>query len=48
MTCPQLDENNLCKLHGTDKKPEMCKRFDAEHTVGFLITEGCIIDGNAK
>ena len=48
MTCPQLGDDNLCKLHDTDDKPAMCKRFDSEHTVGFLITEGCIIDGNAK
>ena len=46
--CPQLDDTNRCKLHGTDKKPKMCCRFDSENTTGFIITEGCIINGNAK
>ena len=41
--CAQLDDNNLCKLHGTDEKPKLCTKFDENNTKGYIIPEGCIL-----
>jgi hypothetical protein len=40
--CNELDENNLCKLHDSGKKPLLCKRFDENHLDGYYIPTGCI------
>jgi Fe-S-cluster containining protein len=39
--CPHLTEENLCDIHETKQYPELCRRFDAEHTGGFYIPPGC-------
>jgi len=34
--CPQLTDANKCRLHGTGKKPYMCKTFPAGNNMGAL------------
>lgn len=41
--CEMLDENLMCKLHGTDKKPNACKRLSPDNTKGLFITDGCLL-----
>jgi Fe-S-cluster containining protein len=40
MRCPQLGEDNLCKIH--DNKPKLCAEFDEKTKRGFYLTEGCM------
>jgi len=41
MVCPQLGEDNLCKIH--DKKPKVCAGFNEKSgKKGYFITEGCL------
>lgn len=43
--CNQLDENNKCKLHGTNKKPVSCCDLN-EKTIKsgkYWLTEGCLL-----
>jgi len=40
--CPNLDENNLCKIH--DKKPLLCKAYKGNEKsgkYGFYVPKGC-------
>jgi Fe-S-cluster containining protein len=39
--CPYL-ENNKCKLHGTGKKPMLCRLFNAQNTKGYYIPRDCV------
>lgn len=43
--CEQLDENNKCKLHYTNK-PEICKEFTGQSK--YYIPEGCGYRENNK
>ena len=43
INCPQLGDDNLCKLHGTSDKPNICTRFDETHTDGTWIPPSCIL-----
>jgi len=40
--CKALNSDDTCSLHGTDKKPEICRRFDENHTEGYYIPSTCI------
>ncbi len=31
--CTQLDENNMCRLHSSDRKPKICTSYDASECV---------------
>lgn len=46
IVCPQLNEKNLCGLHGTDKKPDLCTALNdvTAHSGMFIITEGCVYE----
>jgi hypothetical protein len=41
--CEALSDDFRCKLHGTDKKPLACRRFDENHREGYYITDGCLL-----
>lgn len=43
--CEKLTEDNLCSVHGTDDKPELCRRFDPcdKRTFkGVYVTPRCL------
>lgn len=40
--CSALTENNLCKLHGTDKKPFVCRALNEKTAHRFHKTSNCI------
>ena len=42
--CSQQNSDYTCKLHGTDKKPLICRYFDAEHKKRVLIPENCVYE----
>ena len=42
LKCSQLDDNNLCKLHESGKKPKVCTSLDENSSKGCYLTEGCI------
>lgn len=48
MRCPQLDDNNLCKLHDTAEKPHYCSLLnkDTANDECVHLTEGCIYAKN--
>ena len=39
-----LTEENLCGVHGTDKKPRICNGLDWGKTDNFFITENCLLE----
>ena len=43
-TCKELTRDNLCGLHGSDRKPFVCKALDESTARNGLFqkTEGCI------
>jgi len=42
MKCPQLDNQNKCKVHGTNEQPDLCKEFQEGKTKGHYIPPGCL------
>lgn len=42
--CPHLTKDGLCDLHGSGKKPYVCKALDEKTAKNgnYTITEGCI------
>jgi len=44
LVCTALSSENLCSLHGTDKKPLACQRLDENHYKNYLITENCLLE----
>ena len=42
LKCQMLDENNLCKLHGTDKKPTICRKNTVDNPIG-IIPDTCLM-----
>lgn len=42
MRCPQLSEDNKCKLHGTESKPYFCRKLDKGSAHLFEVREDCI------
>ena len=43
--CSALTEENLCKLHGTSKKPQVCVRLDETTYKNYVITSNCLLKG---
>ncbi|WP_038181784.1 YkgJ family cysteine cluster protein [Vibrio rhizosphaerae] len=42
--CIQLDENNLCKLFGSDDRPQVCSDFKSDEAVcGTSVQEALTI-----
>ena len=46
--CKQLDESNLCKLHGSEDKPSLCKALNEKTATNYHITDGCIYKKGEK
>ena len=42
--CVQLDNDNLCKLHGTEDKPKLCRAFNENNKSRFFIPKGCLLE----
>jgi len=43
VSCPQLGDDNLCRLHGTKQKPTICNRFGEGSTKGYFIPKSCLL-----
>lgn len=42
--CLMLDENNKCRVHGTETKPKLCNAFKEGNTSGYYVPEGCLLN----
>ena len=40
--CPHLTEDDLCDLHGTDRKPYLCRIFGDLTIKGFYAPKNCV------
>ena len=40
MKCPQLGDDNLCKIH--NNKPKLCLDLNGKTKRNYYLTEGCI------
>ena len=43
LKCQMLTEDNLCKVHGTRHKPDVCSKLDEGTKSNFGLTEGCLL-----
>ena len=42
--CTALTEDNLCSLHESGDKPNVCKMFDEGKTTGFWVPPTCVLN----